>query len=161
VTGIDLVAWQLRIAAGQRLTVQQEDVQWTGHAIEVRINAEDPAANFRPSPGTITRFDVPVDGPQGPVRLDSHVRVGYRIPPQYDSMVGKLIVHGPTRAEAIERMQHVLHHTVIEGVPTTLPLHRAVLHSPAFVSGKYTCAFLAENPEVLTAPPASEENSHG
>lgn len=157
VTGIDLVAWQLRIAAGQKLTVQQEDVTWTGHAIEVRINAEDPSQGFRPAPGTIEVFDVPANGPLGPVRLDSHVTAGYRIPPQYDSMVGKLIVHGASRADALARLTQVLDEVRIEGVPTTLPLHRAIVRDPAFVSGRYTCAFLPERPALLTALTADAE----
>ena len=146
VTGVDLVAWQLRIAAGEHLTIQQEDVRWSGHAIEVRINAEDPAQGFRPAPGTVERFTVPDAAAEGvTVRVDSHVRDGYRIPTAYDSMIGKLIVHAPTRAEAVVAMRRALASTAVVGVPTTIPLHAAILDEPSFVAGKYTCQYLADH----------------
>lgn len=151
VTGIDLVAWQLRIAAGQKLTLQQRDIHWSGHAIEVRINAEDPAAGFRPSPGLVTRFDAPASSPAGPVRVDSHVRSGYRIPTNYDSMIGKLIVHGETRMEAIERMRAALDALVVEGVPTTRALHRAIMDEPDFVAGTYDTSFLPTHPHLTSS----------
>jgi acetyl-CoA carboxylase biotin carboxylase subunit len=154
VTGVDLVAWQLRIAAGERLTLRQEDVAMKGHAIEVRVNAEDPKQGFRPSPGLITRFDPPTASVEGPVRLDSHARAGYRIPTNYDSMIGKLIVHGTDRADALQRMRHAIDSFVIEGVPTTLGLHRAIMDDPAFAAGVYTCQFIAERPGLLA--PAGE-----
>jgi len=142
-TGVDLVAWQIRVAAGEPLDdalLSLGDDPLEGHAIEIRINAEDPLHGFKPMPGTIERFDAPdawrydLDGP---VRLDSHVVSGYRIPPWYDSMIGKLIVHGTTRSEAIERMRDALDELTVTGVPTTLELHRAILDDDAFVSGDY------------------------
>ncbi len=158
VTGIDLVAWQLRIAAGERLSVVQDEVELRGHAIEVRINAEDPSAGFRPAPGTIERFEPPAHDVAGPVRLDSHVRPGYRIPPYYDSMIGKLIVHGTDRADAIARLSEALDGFTIEGVPTTLPLHRAIAAEPSFRAGGYTCQYLPEHPDLL-AQPAPDDRS--
>jgi acetyl-CoA carboxylase biotin carboxylase subunit len=149
VTGVDLVAWQLKIASGQRLTIAQQDVRWRGHAIECRINAEDPAQGFRPSPGLITRLEVPANDPAGPVRLDTHVEEGYRIPSLYDSMIGKLIVWGEDRAAAVEGMRAALAQCVVEGVPTTLGLHRAILAHQVFASGRYHCQFIPEHPEVL------------
>jgi acetyl-CoA carboxylase, biotin carboxylase subunit len=143
VTGIDLVAWQLRVAAGQRLTVRQEDVILNGHAIECRLNAEDPANNFRPSPGLLSTFAAPEAWryrQEGPIRLDSHAREGYRIPTFYDSLIGKLIVRGDSRDDAIEAMLGALAQLVIEGVPTTRGVHRAVLASDAFRSGNYDTA---------------------
>ncbi len=149
VTGIDLVAWQLRIAAGQRLTVQQSDVTWTGHAIECRINAEDPAQGFRPAPGTVTAFDVPESAGDVTVRIDSHVRAGYRIPTLYDSMVGKLIVHAPDRAAAVSAMSAALRDIRVEGVSTTIPMHRAIIESPGFAGGEYDCRYLGDHPDLL------------
>jgi acetyl-CoA carboxylase biotin carboxylase subunit len=152
ITGVDLVAWQIRIAAGQPLSLRQEDIRLQGHALEVRINAEDPAQGFRPQPGTLQAFDIPHDGPAGPVRLDTHVETGYRIPPHYDSMIGKVIVHGPDRERCLARMREVLEQSRIVGVPTTLPLHLAILRDEAFRAGRYTCAFLAERPGLLAPP---------
>ncbi|MES2492910.1 MAG: acetyl-CoA carboxylase biotin carboxylase subunit [Pseudomonadota bacterium] len=129
VTGRDLVQEQLRIAGGQGLSVAQDDVVLTGHAIECRINAEDPARDFVPVPGTVTRWRAP-EG-EG-IRLDSHIYEGATIPPFYDSMIGKLIVHADTRDAAIDRMQGALDGFEVEGVPTTIPLHRAILREPAF-----------------------------
>ena len=129
VTGRDLVQEQLRIAGGQGLSVAQDDVVLTGHAIECRINAEDPARDFVPVPGTVTRWRTPEgDG----VRLDSHIYEGAVIPPFYDSMIGKLIVHADTRDAAIDRMLDALDGFEVEGVPTTIPLHRAILREPGF-----------------------------
>lgn len=147
VTGIDLVAWQLRIAAGERLTMQQEDVTWTGHAIECRINAEDPADNFRPSPGALETFVPPELGEH--LRLDSHVEPGYRIPPFYDSMIGKLIAWGPDRASAIARLSDGLSKFKIGPVATTIPLHLRILREPAFAEGRYDCAFLPMHPHII------------
>lgn len=152
VTGVDLVAWQIRIAAGQPLTVQQKDIRMQGHAIEIRINAEDAFAGFRPSPGLVTRFDVPADGDRGPVRMDSHVEAPYRIPPNYDSMVGKLLVHAADRVSAMDGLVAAIDRSVIEGVQTTLPFHRALLQHPAFRNGPYTTALLQEHPELLSRP---------
>ena len=159
VTGVDLVAWQLRIAAGERLTLTQDDVTLNGHAIEVRINAEDPSAGFRPAPGTVSTFALDHDGPGGPVRLDSHVRDGYRIPTFYDSMVGKLIVHGADRAAAIDRLRDALDALTIEGVPTTVPLHRAIVDEPDFREGGVHCQYLADHPTLLESASATMTES--
>lgn len=148
ITGVDLVAWQLRIAAGERLTLQQEDIQFRGHAIEVRINAEDPAADFRPSPGTLETFVVPELGDT--LRLDTHVEAGYRIPPFYDSMIGKLIAWGEDRSAAIANLQRALADFKIGPVATTIPLHQRILEEAAFVEGQYDCAFLPTHPQILT-----------
>jgi acetyl-CoA carboxylase biotin carboxylase subunit len=134
VTGLDLIKWQIRIAAGEPLPFNQADVPQIGHAIECRINAEDPDHGFRPSPGLITGVRFP--GGRG-VRWDSHVRPGYRVPPNYDSMVGKLIVHAVDRDEAIATMRRALEELVIEGVPTTLPLHRRIMQNPDFIAGRH------------------------
>lgn len=132
VTGIDLVQQQIRIAAGEPLTLRQEDIACNGHAIEVRVNSEDPDHDFRPSPGRITALRVP-GGPG--VRWDSHIQAGYSVPPNYDSLVGKLIVHAPSRAEAIARMRRALDELVIEGVKTTIPLHRKIFRHKDFIDG--------------------------
>jgi acetyl-CoA carboxylase biotin carboxylase subunit len=147
VTGINLVEWQIRLAAGQRLTISQDQVQMTGHSIECRINAEDPLLDFRPAPGTLSTFTAPEEWRyciEGPVRLDSHAREGYRIPPLYDSMIGKLIVHAETRDEAIELMLNSLEQLQIEGVPTTTGLHRYLLQSDVFRSGRYSTPQMSE-----------------
>lgn len=132
VTGIDLVKQQIRIAAGEVLDLKQDDIVCDGHAIEVRINSEDPDHDFRPSPGRITALRVP-GGPG--VRWDSHIQAGYTVPPNYDSLVGKLIVHAPTRPEAIARMRRALDELVIEGVKTTIPLHRKIFRHKDFIDG--------------------------
>ena len=131
VTGFDLVQEQLRIAGGARLSVRQSDVRVAGHAIECRINAEDVARGFVPVPGTITRWQPPTGVG---IRLDSHISAGSVISPYYDSMIGKLIVHADDRAGAVGRMQAALDAFQVEGVPTTLALHRAVVRHPDFVS---------------------------
>jgi acetyl-CoA carboxylase biotin carboxylase subunit len=139
VTGIDLVQQQIRVAAGERLAFRQEDVVHRGCAIECRINAEDPAHNFRPSPGTVTRWQAP-GGPG--VRLDSHVVTGYRVPPNYDSLIAKLLVHRPTRAEALATMRRALGEFVVEGVQTTIPLHQEIFRHTAFASAKVDTTFI-------------------
>src|SRR5215211_800493 len=139
VTGIDLIKQQIRIAAGEPLPFKQKDIQQTGHAIEVRINAEDPARNFAPSPGTITEFRAP-GGPG--VRLDSHAYAGYRIPPNYDSMIDKLIVHRPTRAEAIASMRRALSEFHIAPIKTTIPLHLQIMDNQHFQSGDVDTGFV-------------------
>jgi acetyl-CoA carboxylase biotin carboxylase subunit len=133
VTGIDLVQQQIRIAAGERLAFGQQDVVHRGCAVECRINAEDPAHNFRPSPGMVTRWEPP-GGPG--VRLDSHVVAGYRVPPNYDSLVAKLLVHRPSRDEALATMRRALGEFVVEGVRTTIPMHQEILRHPAFAAGQ-------------------------
>jgi acetyl-CoA carboxylase biotin carboxylase subunit len=133
VTGIDLVKQQIRIAAGEPLPFGQNDVVVRGHSIECRINSEDPDNDFRPSPGRITALRVP-GGPG--VRWDSHIQVGYTVPPHYDSLLGKLIVHAPTRDEAIATMRRALDELVIEGIPTTILMHRKIVRNPDFIAGR-------------------------
>ncbi len=139
VTGIDLIKWQIRIAAGEPLNFSQADVVARGAAIECRINAEDPKNGFQPSPGKIERMIVP--GGFG-VRFDSHAHAGYVVSPHYDSMIGKLIVHQPTRREAIDCMQRALDELRIEGIKTTVPLHREILSHAAFVEGRIDTTFV-------------------
>ena len=137
VTGVDLVKWQLRVAAGEKLTVPS-GLRARGHAIECRINAEDPE-RFVPSPGRLSTFHAP-GGPG--IRLDTHAYEGYVIPPHYDSLVAKLIAHGEDRAEAIARMRRALDHFVVEGIKTTIPLHRRVLDDEAFQAGRFSTRYL-------------------
>ena len=141
ISGVDLIKEQIRLAAGETLGRKQQSVKPRGHAIEVRINAEDPDRNFAPSPGTVTRFDLP-GGPG--VRMDTHVTTGYRIPPNYDSMIAKLLVHADTRAHAIQRMSRALDEFCIEGVKTNLSLHRRIMRNAYFEQGDYTTRFLDE-----------------
>jgi acetyl-CoA carboxylase biotin carboxylase subunit len=133
VTGIDLVKQQIKIASGLPLPFAQEDIVVRGHAIECRINSEDPDHDFRPSPGRITVLNVP-GGPG--VRWDSHIQVGYTVPPYYDSLLGKLIVCAPTRLEALATMRRALDELVIEGVSTTISLQRMIFRNPDFISGR-------------------------
>ena len=146
VTGIDLVKEQIRVAAGQRLSFEQDEVTFSGHAIEMRINAENPARNFMPNPKKISRWVSPA-GPG--VRVDSGFGPGSEVPANYDSLVAKLIVHGTDRAEAIARAQRALREFVLVGPATTIPYHRAILASPDFRSGKLTTNFIAEHPELM------------
>ncbi len=139
VTGVDLIKAQIRLAAGDPLPLGQEEIPQEGSAIECRINAEDPQKNFRPTPGTITRLIVP--GGFG-VRFDSHVHVGYEVSPYYDSMIGKLIVHQPTRQETIICMKRALAELRIEGIKTTVPLVREILNHTAFVEGRVDTTFI-------------------
>jgi len=143
VTGIDLVVEQLRSAAGERLAFRQADIKAGGHAIEFRINAEDPEAGFRPDPGEIVALSLPEAPPGVRVRWDSAARPGYRVTPHYDSLIGKLIVHAADRPSALEGARDVLAAMRIEGVRTTLPLHRRIASDPRFVSGAYDVDFLA------------------
>ncbi len=142
VTGIDLVKWQIRIASGEKLDIQQEDVDFKGHAMELRINAENPLKNFMPSAGQITQYLVP--GGYG-VRVDSACYNQYTIPPYYDSMVAKLIVFQPTREEAISCALRALDEYIIHGIDTTIPFHQALLKHPVFLSKDYSTNFLEEN----------------
>jgi acetyl-CoA carboxylase biotin carboxylase subunit len=146
VTGIDLIQQQIRVAAGEPLPFKQADVIARGCAIECRINAEDPSKNFQPSPGTITQIFPP--GGLG-VRFDSHVHVGYTVPPYYDSMVGKLIVHQPTRERAIRNMIHSLKELRIKGISTTIPFQIAVLEHPDFLEGKVDTKWVDRNLENI------------
>ena len=134
VTGVDLVKEQIRVAAGEHIRVEQQKLGLRGHAIECRINAEDPDRNFAPCPGTVTDFYVP-GGPG--IRVDTHVFSGYTIPPHYDSMIAKLLAHGNTREEAIARMQRALQEFVIVGVATTIPFHMEMMHDPDFLAGSF------------------------
>jgi acetyl-CoA carboxylase, biotin carboxylase subunit len=138
-TGIDMVTTQIRIAAGEPLGFSQSDITTRGHAIEFRINAEDPEHEFRPSAGVIERYLAP-GGPG--VRMDSHVYAGYEVPPFYDSLLGKLIVWGPTREAAIARSRVALGELLIEGIVTNIPIHQAVLASEAFLEGRMTTNLL-------------------
>ncbi len=139
VTGIDLIREQIRIAAGEKLRFTQKEIIHRGSAIECRINAEDPDANFRPSPGTITHWQPP-GGPG--VRLDTHVVTGYKVPPNYDSMIAKLLVFQPTRAEAIACMKRALGEFRIEGVKTTIPLQQKIFNHSAYIEGKVDTTFI-------------------
>jgi acetyl-CoA carboxylase biotin carboxylase subunit len=139
VTGLDLVKWQIRIAAGEKLPFSQQDIRNIGSSIECRINAEDPAANFRPSPGKITVWRPP--GGLG-VRLDTHVCAGYVVPANYDSMVAKLIVYSPTRAEAILCMRRALDEFHVEGIKTIIPLHRNIFRHTSFIEGQVDTTFI-------------------
>lgn len=141
VTGIDLIKEQIRIADGQKLSVKQENIQITGHAIECRINAENPEKNFRPSPGTIT--DVHFPGGEG-VRVDTAVYTGYTVPPYYDSMLAKLIVHAEDRESAIRKMQSALGEVIIEGIDTNVDYQYTILHTPDFVSGNIDVEFISQ-----------------
>ncbi len=141
VTGVDLVHEQIRLAAGESLGYAQSAVQMSGHAIECRVNAEDPET-FVPSPGHITAW-VPPGGPK--VRVDSHMMAGYTVPPHYDSLIAKIIVHGRDRAEAIARMHRALAETIVEGVKTTIPYHLKLLSDPAFLSGEFTLPRMERN----------------
>jgi acetyl-CoA carboxylase biotin carboxylase subunit len=141
ITGVDLVQEQIRIAMGEPLAHLDREHTARGHAIECRINAEDPIA-FTPQPGTITALHFP--GGYG-VRIDSHVYQGYKVTPYYDSMLGKIIAHGKDRAQAIARMRRALDETVVEGIRTNVPLHRWLLKQQAFTSGRYDTHFLEAN----------------
>jgi len=139
VTGIDLIKEQIRVASGEKLSFSQKDVVQRGHAIECRINAEDPARNFTPSPGLIEEYRAP-GGPG--VRMDSHAYAGYRIPPNYDSMIGKLIVHRNTREEAIAAMKRALGEFHIAPIKTTIPLHLQIMDNKNFQSGDVDTGFV-------------------
>jgi acetyl-CoA carboxylase biotin carboxylase subunit len=132
ITGFDVIAGQIRIAEGTPLSFAQDDVRFAGHAIEFRINAEDPAHDFRPSPGVVTRAVFPAG--EG-IRVDTHIEAGAPVPPFYDSLLAKIIVHAPTREEAIARARAALANARIDGVATNLALHRAILADPGFAKG--------------------------
>jgi acetyl-CoA carboxylase biotin carboxylase subunit len=140
ITGVDIVQEQIHVAAGQKLRFRQKDIEVRGHAIECRINAEDPY-RFTPSPGKITSYHPP-GGPG--IRVDSHVYQGYSVPPNYDSMVGKLIAYGATREQAIARMRIALSEMVIEGILTNLPLHRDLLNDTRFLRGGVSIHYLEQ-----------------
>jgi acetyl/propionyl-CoA carboxylase alpha subunit len=146
VTGIDLVKEQIRVSSGLPLSFSQADVTWTGHAIEMRINAEDPARKFIPNPRRITRWVAP-GGPG--VRVDSGYGPGSEVPPNYDSLVAKLIVHGADRAEAIARARRALREFVLSGPATTIPFHQAILENADFKAGRLTTRFIEDHPELV------------
>jgi acetyl-CoA carboxylase biotin carboxylase subunit len=148
VTGIDLVKEQIRVAAGEPLDTGE--IRLHGHSIEVRINAEDPARNFQPSPGLITAYHPP-GGPG--VRVDTHVYAGYTVPPYYDSLLAKLIVHGRDRAEALVRLGQALDSFILEGITTTIPFLARVIRHPDFVSGNIDTKFLEREPQLLKPDP--------
>ncbi|MBO6974836.1 MAG: acetyl-CoA carboxylase biotin carboxylase subunit [Prochlorococcus marinus CUG1435] len=141
VTGVDLIAEQIKIASGANLEFNQHDIHLNGHAIECRINAEDPTHNFRPSPGKITGW-LPPGGPG--VRVDSHVYTGYEIPPFYDSLIGKLIVWGKDRNTAIKRMNRALNECAVTGIPTTINFHLTLLNKSKFKEGKIHTKYVEE-----------------
>jgi acetyl-CoA carboxylase biotin carboxylase subunit len=141
VTGLDLIAEQIRIAQGERLSLTQEQVMLRGHAIECRINAEDPEHNFRPNPGRISGY-LPPSGPG--VRMDSHVYTDYEIPPYYDSLIGKLIVWGHDRPAAIKRMRRALRECAVTGLPTTIAFHQKILDNPDFQKGDVYTNFVEQ-----------------
>jgi acetyl-CoA carboxylase biotin carboxylase subunit len=140
ITDIDLILEQIRVADGAELSMTQQDVKFHGHAIECRINAENPVS-FRPSPGKILHYHAP--GGLG-VRIDSAVYQGYTIPPYYDSLVGKLIVHGKTRTEALMRLKRALDEVVVDGIETTLPLFRALVREADIIDGNYHIHWLEQ-----------------
>jgi acetyl-CoA carboxylase biotin carboxylase subunit len=160
VTGIDIVRAQLQIAGGLPLPFSQDDVHLDGHAVEVRVNAEDPYRGFAPGPGTVSRWVEPVGGG---LRIDTHCFGGYRIPPHYDSLLAKVIAHGGDREEALRRLDRGLRKLVVEGVPTTVPMLLAVIEAPEFRAGTHhtrwveqelmpTLTALQEIPEPAVAP---------
>jgi len=140
VTNVDLIKSQIRIAAGERLWLRQEDVRWRGHAVECRINAEDPR-RFTPSPGPVQKYHVP-GGPG--IRMDSHVYAGYTVPPNYDSMIGKLIAYGSSRESAIARMRTALAELIVEGIKTNVPLQRRIMDDAVFQRGEHHIHYLEE-----------------
>lgn len=139
VTGIDIVKEQIRIAAGEKLSISQKDVEIRGHAIECRINAEDPKENFKPASGEIVALNIP-GGPG--IRIDTHIYQGYVVPPYYDSLLAKLIAYGRDRDEAIARMRRALEEFVIEGIPTTIPFHKAAISDERFIRGDIDTGFV-------------------
>jgi acetyl-CoA carboxylase biotin carboxylase subunit len=147
-TGVDLVKEQIRVAAGERLSVLELPVL-RGHVMECRINAEDPFRNFQPSPGNIAVFHPP-GGPG--VRLDTHVYTGYRVPPYYDSLLAKLIVQGRNREECVKRMQVALESFIVEGVQTTIPFLARVMQNKTFQSGDFDTKFLERERDLFKEP---------
>ena len=141
VTGIDLIKEQIRVASGLPLSVKQKDIVLKGHAIECRINAENPEKNFRPSPGTITDMYLP--GGKG-VRIDSAIYSGYTVPPYYDSMLAKLIVHAKNRSEAIKKMRSALGEVIIEGIDTNVDYQYEILNHPDFIKGDIDIEFISK-----------------
>lgn len=141
VTGVDLMKWMIRVAAGEKFDFQQSDITVTGHAIECRINAENPERDFMPCPGRVFYYHAP-GGPG--VRVDTHIYSDYLVPPHYDSLLAKIITHGKDREEAIARMRRALAECVFEGLPTSTPFHQEVLNNPVFLAGKATTRFIED-----------------
>ncbi|MCK4889985.1 MAG: acetyl-CoA carboxylase biotin carboxylase subunit, partial [Candidatus Aminicenantes bacterium] len=137
VTGIDIVKEQINVALNRELSIHQKSIKLEGHSIECRINAEDPANNFLPSPGVITEFTPDLSSGPGRVRIDTHVKTKYEVPVFYDSMIAKVITHGENREKAIETMMNTLKKFTIKGVKTTIPVHLEILNSGIFKSGDY------------------------
>jgi acetyl-CoA carboxylase, biotin carboxylase subunit len=153
VTGIDIIVWQIRVAAGEHLPFNQGDIKLQGHAIECRINAENAATGFTPAAGMVTGYLAP-GGPG--IRVDSHLYPGYVVPPDYDSLIGKIIAWGPTRDEAIARMRRALAETVVGGLETTIPFYQYVLGHPSFKSGKLDTGMIADLVGELGTGPIPE-----
>jgi acetyl-CoA carboxylase biotin carboxylase subunit len=151
VSGLDLAALQIRVAANEPLPLRQDDVRLLGHAIEARLNAEDPARGFQPSPGRLEAFAIPTDLGPGTVRVDTHLAPGDVVPPHYDSLLAKVIAHAPTREGALETLRRALAAARVEGVATTIPLHLAVLASEPFRAGRYDTASIPGWPPARTA----------
>lgn len=139
IMGVDIIKEQIRVAAGERLSIVKDFLEPRGHAIECRINAENPADGFRPSPGLITTYHVP-GGPG--VRVDTHLYQGYRVPPFYDSLLAKIIVHAPNRQEAIKRMVRALDELVVDGIHTTTSFLKTILESESFKRANYSTRFV-------------------
>ena len=146
VTGVDIVKEQICIASGLPLSIKQQDIHMTGHAIECRINAEDPLNDFAPTPGKLKRYHSP-GGPG--IRVDSGVYEGYAVPPFYDSMISKLIAWGKDRDEAIRRMRRALYEYVIEGTQSNIPFHKAVMENPRFIRGEIGTHFIEEETGLM------------
>jgi acetyl-CoA carboxylase biotin carboxylase subunit len=141
ITGIDIVKEQIKIASGEKLSIQQSDIQFNGHAIEFRINAEN-SETFIPSPGEITELHFP--GGKG-IRVDSHIYRNYTIPPYYDSLVAKIIIHAPTRAECLAKARCALDELVIDGIDTTIDLHKKLINNQTIIAGEYDIHWLESN----------------
>ena len=139
ITNIDLIKEQISIAAGNKLSFSQSDIRFFGHAIECRINAEDPHKKFMPIPGKITTFHTP--GGLG-IRVDTHAYAGYDMPPNYDSLIAKLIVHGKDRTEALLRMRRALDEFIVEGVPTPIDFYKNIFEDPVFIFGNYDTSYI-------------------
>lgn len=151
ITGLDIVEWQIRIAANEALPFRQHDLKTRGHAMECRINAEDPSNNFLPSPGLITKLNWPKASSEGPVRIDTHIEEGFRVVPFYDSMLAKVITHGKDRKESLGLMKKALGEMRIEGIHTTVDFHKAILENPSFAEGSYDCSFIEKNLNTLVS----------
>ncbi|KAL4457808.1 hypothetical protein ABPG75_012673 [Micractinium tetrahymenae] len=154
ITGVDLIQEQIRVAMGHPLRFKQEDIKINGHAIECRINAEDPFQNFRPGPGRVLAY-LPPGGPH--VRMDSHLYPDYLVPPNYDSLLGKLIVWGEDRPAAINRMKRALNEMVVHGVPTTAPFHTLILDNESFKAGDVDTGFIPKHQDTLMEPPKMKD----